>query len=241
MHAAAASLMILLAAFSQAKKEKPAPSTEPRAPFTINGKKLTADKVRLGSKAYLPALIEKPTPAVIGKLAKAEGIWRGVISEEFCTGHMEIPAKVQGRKNETVILSYDHLGAVKLREDVRITVYGPIDEGGYIDVWLMDVAPPGLQWACQLRNPGQIVAGQDQTFVVDVVIKNTGQQAFASVSGAVRLWQRESPNDVVEEIKIERLLPGESRTIEVPITIFNYQFIGKTSLPMCAMAITSFE
>lgn len=232
------SALLLSALFAQAS----ATDESERVPFTINGKKMTAEKVRLGAKIYVPQLIAKPNVNVTGKLTKIEGLWWEPSEESKGFGVVKIAPKVQGRKPEIVLIDTDVVFPdFTLRNDVKVTIYGPVQSAGYIQAWLIDVAPPGLQWACQVQDPGVLTPGQDQTFMVDIVIKNTGQQLFTSVTGVCRIWQKESPNDVTDKVVIENLLPGETRKIQVPITFFNYRVIGKTSVPFCAFTVTTFE
>lgn len=129
---------------------------------------------------------------------------------------------------------------LKLRNDLNVTVWGKLQPTG-IEMWIIELAPPGLQWASELQNPGAVIGGSNQTFHVNIAIKNTGKQPFVAVKGVVRLWQIDSPNDWTQEIVVENLLPGQTRTLTVPFEIFNYQYIGKSSVPQCAFTVTDFR
>lgn len=213
------------------------PVAAPARPLTYEylGKKMTPTQVRTSAKKYNASLLAKPNANVIGKLVQAEGSW---LQDE--TGAAGIVVSTPNKPPTTIPLQLSRFADLQMRSGLNLKVYGILGKEG-IDAWFLDLAPPGLQWASQLQNPGMIVAGARQTFHVDIVVKNTGKQPLARVSGVCRLWQQESPNDWTEQLEFENLLPGETRTITVPFEIFNYQYIGKTSLPQCAFTVVDFE
>lgn len=199
------------------------------------GKKLTPFQIRTSAKRFDAKVLANPTEKAVGKLVRAEGVWQQ--TEE---GAVSIGMVSNSKRPYVAPLDVSRFKDVKMRSGLNVTIYGVLRENG-IEVLFYDLAPPGLQWAIQLQQPGAIIAGQDQTFYVDLVLKNTGRQPLLKVVGACRLWQLNSPNDWTEEIEFVNLLPGETRTLTVPFKIFNYQYIGQTSLPQCAFAVTYFE
>jgi hypothetical protein len=50
-----------------------------------------------------------------------------------------------------------------------------------------------------------------------------------------------SPNDEYQEYTIEALAPGQVVSFSVPFEFFNFQYIGKTSLPTGAAKVIGYE
>ncbi len=124
-----------------------------------------------------------------------------------------------------------------------VCVHGIIVSGatGGVSAWHAELLPPGLKWETKLRTPPQIVAGTTQTYWVDCVVKNTGAQPLRNIDFSVRLKQVDSPNDEVETYTIPGLAPGESTSFTIDFDWYNFQVLGKTSIPIGAAKVTAYD
>jgi hypothetical protein len=182
-------------------------------------------------------MVLSPKGAFLNKPVQVEGLWR-VAEGEAPVLQIE---DARTRASSAVALDLAMTPNAEFRDMAVVKVYGILTGPSQIRAILVDLAPPGLIWEYALENPGTVVAGEAQTFVVNLKIKNTGKQLFTAIEGKVRLWQINSPNDKVEDVTIENLQPGEVRLVRVPIDLFNFSVIGQTSVPQCAFIVTDFE
>jgi len=72
-------------------------------------------------------------------------------------------------------------------------------------------------------------------------VKNTGRQTLRNIEFGVRLMQVESPNNKVQTYTIETLAPGQTANFTIDFELFNYQYIGKTSVPSGQATVLSYE
>lgn len=144
--------------------------------------------------------------------------------------------KVEDKAGRVAITFSEMPVPEKLREGHEVTVYGIArgSEGSDsrdIDAWHVALEPPGVRYEVALRQPDIVVGGTDQIFTVDCVVRNTGRQTLKNLTLAVRLAQTASPNDQIETFTIPELKPGQTLPFQIDFEFFNFQYIGKTSVP----------
>jgi hypothetical protein len=137
----------------------------------------------------------------------------------------------RGRACGSVDVDATRLGDVPYRNAQLLQIWGIVGPRGVIDARFSTLLPPGVRWQSALRNPGGVVAGTTQTFHIDGLIKNTGSQPLRRVLIWVRMYQISSPNDYTKTFTIDNLAIGETRRFSCPFSLYNFQYIGASSVP----------
>ena len=167
-----------------------------------------------------------------GQLQQSErGVWQLLITQDK-----------QGRWKDRVLVNATKMKRTNYRPGQVVHIWGVGGEGPEVEAWFSDLVPPGVAWKFGLRIPrGGIVGGAVQTFYVDGRVKNVGKQPIQRLRVAVRLYQVQSPNDWIETLILENVAPGQSRNFTVPFEIYNFTYIGATSIPNVEMTVLDYE
>lgn len=137
------------------------------ARFQKIAKKLTAKQVNeLGRLLGLAGQVE-------GVIAELDGnTWTLAVRDPKGAATCEIDAsRVKGKQ---------------FKEKLTVHVWGILTEDG-LKAEIVELVPPGIEWAYMLRDPGPVRGGQRQVYSVDCVVQN-GEQHLSRVLVAVRLY-----------------------------------------------------
>lgn len=142
----------------------------------------------------------------------------------------------------TVTIDPTGLGENDFREGMVARLYGIVREDRSLEAVLLDLVPPGVEWQYALRPiKGGVRGGQVQRYFIDGRVRNTGKQPISRLKVVARMYQENSPNDELRRFEIEELKPGETRPLEVEFLMYNFQYIGSTSIPKCELRVVDYE
>lgn len=223
---------------SRPQTEKPVPKAlQPK--IDVRGKMLTLSQLKNSAKRLPTKTIETPKDGVIGMSVLLEGTvsdtGAGIVLLVERPNKTQFPVEIDDT-------NLDEESRQRLSKPGRVArVVGLIDGPAKVAGYAAELYPPSIQWKHALRMPDRVVAGTDQDFFIDVVVKNTGKQQLRNIQAACRVWQDESPNDDIDALKVGDLAPGQSKNFTLKFNLYNFQYIGKTSVPKCAFAIVDFD
>lgn len=117
-----------------------------------------------------------------------------------------------------------------------VTLRGALGPDGVLNALQGEVPKPAFKYKFRVLDHGA-AAGQAQNWVVGLEVTNTGKQRIRSIDFDVALYQTQSPNkgDLPERVTVTDLLPGESQTKDVTFSLYNFQYLGATSIPKASV------
>jgi hypothetical protein len=121
-----------------------------------------------------------------------------------------------------------------------VQVAGYQSNKGVLHAFLVNVPEPEFAFSARVV-PHAAVAGKDQTWDVVTSVKNKGKQPIRNVRFTVRCYQLQSPNDFSKDFTVASISPGDTVTVKTDFSMFNFQFIGRTSIPKCELKLQGFE
>jgi hypothetical protein len=140
----------------------------------------------------------------------------------------------------TVDLDVTKLAAAPSRPGRLYQIWG-IAQGSSVEALLFDIPQPSVKWSApKLRDPKAIVGGTVQTFYVDCTVTNMGKQPLPLLVARARMFQVGSPNDATIVFNIEGLAPGQTRSVSVPFTFYNWQYAAGASVPKVEFSVIDY-
>lgn len=121
----------------------------------------------------------------------------------------------------------------------RIELWGRV-EAGRLLAMLAEIPEPRYEYSAKLRRQ-DVVAGQAQSWTVDVSVVNRGEQPIKAVTLDIRCAQQQSPNSERELVTLRDIPAGGKRETTVEFEFYNYQYIGLTSLPKVEASLHKLE